>query len=258
MRPIEVIRKVCPAARPSYLAAVEAGDALFRAHGIITPLRLAHFLAQVCHETGGLTIERESGAYSAQRLKEVFGPQKSSAALTDAECRDLAYKPQAIFERVYGLGNPKKAKDLGNTQPGDGYRYRGNGLLQTTGRGNHRRMGEKCGLDFEAHPELVLSAEHALKPALAEWSGGNLNVAADRSDIVAITKKINGGLNGLDSRKVWFGRIRPLIDAVSLKDAPEPAPPPPNIPKPEPAPPAPAKSWLALLIEAILSIFRKN
>ena len=91
---------------------------------------------------------------------------------------------------MYGLGNPKKARELGNTNPGDGFRdIAAAASFVTTGRGNYRRMGQKCGVDFEAHPELVVSAEHALKPALTEWSEGNLNAAADRDDIVAITRK---------------------------------------------------------------------
>src|SRR6185295_11399178 len=105
-----------------------------------------------------------------------------SAKVTADEAPALAHNERALSERVYGLGNPVKAADLGNTQPGDGFLYRGNGVLQTTGRGNHQRMGIACGLDFEGHPELVCAAEHALKPALQEWSDGNLNVAADRND----------------------------------------------------------------------------
>lgn len=219
-RPIDVARKLCRNAKPSYLAAIENGDRLFRERGVDTPLRLSHFLAQAFHETGGLTIEWESGNYSAERLMEIFGVGHHSAAVTESEARQLAHNGPAIFERVYGLGNPKKAAELGNTQPGDGFKYRGGGILQTTGRANYRRMGQKCGVNFEGHPELVLSAEHALNPALAEWSEGNLNAAADRDDIVAITKKINGGLNGLADRKDWYRRIRPSILVVDLVDVP--------------------------------------
>lgn len=139
MRPIELARALCSRARPNYLAALEAGDALFIAAGITTPQRMAHFLAQVFWESGGLTIEYENGNYSAKRLIEIFGVNRHSAAITSDEAQRLAYHPEAIFERVYGLGNPKKARELGNTEPGDGYRYRGTGLLQTTGRGNFRR-----------------------------------------------------------------------------------------------------------------------
>lgn len=224
-RPIEIVRKACPEARASYLAAFEQGDGLFSEHGITTPLRLAHFLAQCLHETGGLTVERESGAYSAERLLQIFGVGKHSAAITPDEAQRLARNGPAIFERVYGLGNPTKAKELGNVNPGDGWRYRGGGVMQTTGRSNYRRMGKKCGVDFETHPKLIVSADHALKPALAEWTEGNLNQTADRGDIRAITKRINGGYNGLPDREAWFRKIRPMIGEVLLIEGSQPAPP---------------------------------
>lgn len=254
MRPVDVVRKVCPKAKPSYLAAFEHGDALFQKHGITTPLRLSHFLAQCLHETGGLTIEWENGNYSASRLMEIFGVGKHSAAVTEAEANFLAKKPQAIFERVYGLGNPKKAKELGNLQEGDGYRYRGGGVMQTTGRSNYRRMGQRCGVDFEGQPELVVSAEHALKPALAEWTEGKLNEAADRSDLRAITKRINGGFNGLADRQAWLQRVSPLITKVDLIDIPAPVIAPPDV---EPVPPKPVTGFAAF-IAAFLSIFKRK
>lgn len=208
-----IVRAVAPEARPNYLATFDAGDQLLAQYGITTPLRVAHFLAQVMHETGGLTIEEESGNYSAARLVEVFGGPRHR--VTSAEANKLAYNPEQIFNRVYGIegvNNPRVlARELGNTEPGDGYRYRGRGILQTTGRGNYRRLGKKCGVDFEARPELVLSAEHALKPALAEWNEGKLNAAADRDDIVAITRKINGGLNGLADRRKWLAKLKKVI-----------------------------------------------
>lgn len=230
-RPIDVVCKLCPKALPAYVAAFENGDGLFAKYGITTPARLAHFLAQCFHETGGLTIARESGNYRAARILEIFGVGHHSAAVTAAEADRLAMNGPALFDRVYGLGNPKKAAELGNTKPGDGWVYRGNGILQTTGRGNHRRMGLKCGVDFEGSPDLVLSAEHALKPALAEWGEGNLNAAADRDDILTITKRINGGTNGLADRKVWLAKLKSLILVVDLKPAapavaPTTAPPP--------------------------------
>jgi len=83
---------------------------------------------------------------------------------------------------------------LGNTEPGDGFRYRGNGVLQTTGRGSHLEVGKACGVDFINTPELASAPEHALKPALHKWSAGKLNVFADTNDIRAITRYINGGV----------------------------------------------------------------
>lgn len=221
MRAVDVVRSLCPNAKKSYVAAFEQGDALFEKYDVTTPRRMSHFLAQVFHETGGLSIEWESGNYSAERLLQIFGVGHHSAAVTPEEAQRLAHNGPAIFERVYGLGNPKKAAELGNTEPGDGWKYRGGGLMQTTGRGNYRRMGIKCGVNFEAKPELVLSAEHALKPALAEWGEGNLNAAADRDDIVAITKRINGGLNGLEDRKTWLSRIKRILINLDLAPKPE-------------------------------------
>lgn len=208
---LDAINRVARNARDNYLDAIRQGDAQFQQHEITTPLRMAHFLAQALHETGGFTILRESMNYSAARLIEIFGVNRHSAAVTAAEAKQLAGQQEAIAERVYGLGNPRKARELGNIEPGDGFRYRGNGVLQTTGRGNHQRMGAACGMDFERHPELVVDPEHALKPALHEWTQNNLNAAADRNDIRTITRRINGGLIGLPERETWFNKLWPLL-----------------------------------------------
>lgn len=213
LRAIDVVRRVAPRAHPSYLAALEAGDAAMTAAGLTTGLRLAHFLAQVLHESGGLTVTYEDMRYRAPRILEIFGVGRHSAAVTPTQAKALAGQPEALAERVYGLGNPAKARELGNTQPGDGFRYRGGGLLQTTGREAYRRLGEECGLGdfYERQPDMVLDARYALAPALAEWRDGGCNAMADRNDIRAITRKINGGYNGLADRVAWFDRIWPLL-----------------------------------------------
>ena len=208
---LAALGRVAPQARDNYLAAIRQGGALFEQHGITTPQRMAHFLAQAMQETGRFTVLRESMSYSVPRMLEIFGVGRHSAKITAAEAPGLAHNEQALAERVYGLGNPSKAAELGNTQPGDGFRYRGNGVLQTTGRGAHRRMGQACGIDFEGNPDLVTAPEHALKPALQEWSDGNLNRFADQNDIRTITLRINGGLNGFDERKAFFAQLLPLV-----------------------------------------------
>jgi putative chitinase len=210
-----VVHQVAPHACENYLEAIRTGDALFAQHKIETPLRVAHFLAQALHETGGFTILRENMNYSASRLIEIFGVNRHSAGVTAVDAAELAGHPEAIAERVYGLGNPRKALELGNTQAGDGYFYRGNGILQTTGRGNHRRMGAACGLDLETDPNLAISPEHALKPALQEWTESNLNAFADRNDIRTITLRINGGLTGLADRQSWFEKAWRLLRSDS-------------------------------------------
>jgi putative chitinase len=215
---IDTVKRVAPRAHDNYLEAIRRGETLFKDHGITTPLCMAHFLAQALHETGGFRILRENMNYSAKRMIEIFGVGRHSAAVTAAEAATLANRPDAIAERVYGLGNPRKARDLGNTAPGDGFRYRGNGVLQTTGRGNHRRMGRACGVDFEGNPDLVMDAEHALKPALSEWTENGLNSFADKNDIRTTTRRINGGFNGLPEREAWFDKVWLL-----LKDVSEPA-----------------------------------
>ena len=212
-RTIAAVNHLAPRAHANYLEALRQGAPLFAKHGITTPQRMAHFLAQAMQETGSFTVLRESMNYRAARIMEIFGVGHHSARITEAEAATLAHSEPALSERVYGLGNPGKAHELGNTEPGDGFHYRGNGVLQTTGRGNHRRMGQACGLDFEGHPEFVSAPEHALKPALQEWTDSNLNVAADRDDIVKITKVINGGVNGLPERKAFFARLLPLLKA---------------------------------------------
>jgi len=208
---IDVVTRISRNAHNNYLEALRQGEALFETHGITTPLRRAHFLAQTLHETGGFTILRENMNYSASRLVEIFGVNRHSAAVTALEAERLARQPKAIAERVYGLGNPRKARELGNTQPGDGFRYRGNGVLQTTGRGNHHRMGTLCGVDFEENPDLVIDPEYALKPALHEWTENELNVFADKNDIRTITRRINGGFMGIDGREAWFNKVWPLL-----------------------------------------------
>jgi len=229
-RAIDVVRQVAPHANANYLAAFERGDVLLQQHEITTPNRLAHFLAQVLHESGGLAIEHESMNYSAPRLMEIFGVGRHSAAVTPAEAERLAHDERGIAERVYGLGNRRKSEELGNKEPGDGFRYRGCGLMQTTGRSNFRLMGQLCGVDFEHNADLVFSAEHALKPALAEWSAGGLNVYADNNDILAISKAINCGSPrskatpiGLQERTTWFAKVRRLIDRVDFQAGAIPA-----------------------------------
>lgn len=209
---IQTIKKVAPRAKPEYIQALQQGGALFKQASINTKLRYAHFLAQILHESGGLTVTFENMNYRAPRIMEIFGVGRHSAAVTKAEAKSLAGHPYELAERVYGIGNPRKAKELGNIKAGDGYKYRGGGILQTTGGSSYKIFGDKCGVDFYNHPEFVCTAEHALKPAIYEWIAKGCNAAADKNDIGSVTRKINGGTNGLSDRKAWFNKIWPLLD----------------------------------------------
>lgn len=210
---VAIVRAVAPLARTNYVAALARGADLLAGHGIGTPKRLAHFLAQILHESAGLRVEHEIMNYRAARLLEIFG-RSHSAKVTAEEAARLAGNPEALAERVYGLGNPRKAAELGNTVPGDGFRYRGGGLMQTTGRGNYRRIGAQCGVDLETRPALIVTADHALKPALIAWTEGALNDFADRDDLVSISRRINFGTVdtkripiGLAARRQWLRKV---------------------------------------------------
>jgi len=218
MRPVDVIRRVAPHARPEYLAAFEAGDGLFAAAGVTTPLRLAHFLAQILEETGGLVITTESGNYSAERMCEVWPGRFHSIAAAEP----YAHNAEKLFNQVY-------ANRMGNGPPssGDGFLYRGRGILQTTGREAYRKYGKRCGVDFESNPDLVFDARYALMPALAEWTDSKCNELADRDDIHSITKRVNGGETNLGERERWLHVVKPIITSVELVPvAPKPQPPP--------------------------------
>lgn len=149
-----------------------AANVHFRTYGILdTGLRLAHFMGQCAHESGGFIYMEEiaSGA---------------------------AYEGRA---------------DLGNIQPGDGKRYKGRGPIQLTGRANYRAFGREIGIDFEAHPEMVAFPSVGLMAAVRYWNSRGLNVKADSDDLIGITKAINGGHNGLEDRKVRTAKAKGLV-----------------------------------------------
>lgn len=131
-------------------------------------LRLAHFMAQLIHESGSFVYMEEiaSGA---------------------------AYEGRT---------------DLGNTQPGDGRRFKGRGPIQITGRDNYRKFGRKIGIDIESNPTIAAVPSIGLHLALEYWKDRNLNALADADDVEAITRKINGGTNGLADRKAQLAKVK--------------------------------------------------
>lgn len=167
---LEQLKHFAPGAKASILAGIAANAELIDDYEIAPPRRLAHFLAQLAHESAGFRtcVEYASGA---------------------------AYENR---------------KDLGNTRPGDGKKYRGRGLIQCTGRANYRaftawakeHIGEAP--DFEATPAAVAEFPWALLSALWYWDTRKLNALADKDDLRGITKKINGGYNGFIDRQNWF------------------------------------------------------
>lgn len=141
----------------------------FPAYGIMdSPLRLAHFMAQLVHESGSFRYMEEIASGAAYEGRE----------------------------------------DLGNIVAGDGKRYKGRGPIQLTGRANYRDFGRRIGIDLERHPEIAAVPSIGLHLALEYWRNRNLNTWADRDDVLAITRKINGGTNGLADRKAHLAKIK--------------------------------------------------
>ena len=165
----------------------DAAPAILPMYGINTPLREAHFWAQAAHETGGFKWMREN-----------WGP-------TPAQ------------EKYEGR------KDLGNIQPGDGKRYAGRGIFQLTGRANYKHFGGLLALDLVGYPDLAAEPENALRIACEYWRSRNINACADADDVVAVTKKINGGTNGIADRRTCLAVAKKMwADQPVAVDDPEP------------------------------------
>lgn len=181
-------------------------------YGIDSPVRVAAFLAQCGHESGSLTRLVENLNYDAQGLATTW-PSRYAVApaarplVPNALARRLARQPQAIANNTYAGRNGN-----GDEASGDGWRYRGRGILQLTGRANYRQAGEVLGYDLEARPDLV--SEQPVIAALTAglyWSTRGCNELADAGDFVAITKKINGGTKGLNERIALRNRAAEVL-----------------------------------------------
>ncbi len=176
-------------------------------YGIDTPERVAHFLAQICHESIRMKAVEENLNYSAEGLRKIF-PKYFTAEMA----REFARKPEQIANRTYG-------GRLGNDAPGDGWKYRGRGLIQLTGKGNYRefnnflRDGGSTD-DVVANPDLVAS-KYAVDCAVWYWTKRGINAAADRDDVRAVTKAINGGYNGLDDRIGLLAKAKKALAGAS-------------------------------------------
>jgi putative chitinase len=206
---LPLLAQLAPNARSSYREAAATAQPVLDRHGITqTPLRLAHFLAQVMHESGALTVQVENLNYSAPRLPMVW----PSRFLPKGPLDPAAYanNPEKLANEVYG-------GRMGNTQPGDGFRYRGRGLLQLTGRDSYQeatrilRSFDPAAPDFVAEPDLVFSAAWAVPIAAAEWDAKGCNAFADLDQITMVTQRINGGQIGIAERRDWLLRVKALL-----------------------------------------------
>ncbi|CAA7615112.1 glycoside hydrolase family 19 protein [Magnetospirillum sp. SS-4] len=195
MLSVDILRAALPAARSTDIArfATPLTEACAE-WGIDTPLRLAAFLAQIAHESGQLRLLAENLNYSAEALLRIF-PRHFDAGQAAAYAR----QPERIGSRVYAnrMGN-------GDEAGGDGWRYRGRGLIQVTGHDNYAACGTALGVDLIAQPELLEQPGSAARSAGWFWHRHDLNRLADARDIATITRRINGGLTGLDDRKACY------------------------------------------------------
>lgn len=197
----------------------------FEAWDIDTPRRVIAWLAQMGHESAGLTRMVESLNYGAGRLVPMFGEhritpeQAARYGRTDEQAADQ----QAIANIVYGGAWGRK--NLGNTEPGDGWRFRGHGLIQITGRANHAavRDGLRERLfeppDFEQEPEALMQPQWAALSAGWFWHSRKLNALADApgfSSFELITRRINGGLNGQEDRLRRWRAGMSVLSAVGV------------------------------------------
>jgi len=173
----------------------ESMNNVFPTYDINTPHRVAAFLAQCGHESGGWTTFEENLNYSAQGLNSIF--KKYFPTLESAQ--PYARKPEMIANKVYGgrMGN-------GPESSGDGYKYRGRGPIQLTGAANYKAFAQEMFDDWQNlydNPDWVTSdRDFALMSAIWFWNKNKLNVQADSGDIKLMTKKINGGYIGLEDR----------------------------------------------------------
>jgi putative chitinase len=165
------LRMLTPTAKPWILSSLSTSfAAVVGPYGILAnPRRLCHFLAQAAHESAGF-----------RTLEEFGGP--------------------TYWSRYEGRG------DLGNTNNGDGVLYHGRGIFQLTGRANYRSMGGKISLALEDDPQLAAEGDVSLRTACEYWKSRRIDVPADSNDIREVTRRINGGFNGLAERETYFRR----------------------------------------------------
>lgn len=218
----EIITSLAPRAREDYVAALVNGANVLDSYSINTPLRLAAFMATISHETGGLTIVRESFNYKSKERIAAVWP-------TRPEAQAYVGQPVALANMVYGsrMGNQKNG-----TADDDGWRYRGGGLIQLTGKDSYAAAGSAIGVDLGNHPELIEEADVSLKAACWEFSKFTDFCDKGESGFRAVCNGINRGnaLSKLDpigwmDRQQWYQRWsgvlvngKPADDTLSYGD----------------------------------------
>lgn len=185
---------------------LDALNKILPAYRINSPLRVAGFMAQCCHESNNFKVLEENLNYSAEGLNKIF-PKYFIKSGRDAA--KYAKQPEKIANVVYGgrMGN-------GDEKSGDGYRYRGRGVIQLTGKDNYTAFGKDANVNRT--PEQVIEYLSTKRGALASaawyWNSRSINDAADAGDIVKMTKLVNGGTIGLEDRKKHYEHILEILE----------------------------------------------
>lgn len=193
---LEILQQLCPKTRRTTLEQfVEPLNTVMEYYDITTPQRAAAFLAQCAHESGGFTAVRENLNYSAKGLMTTFRKYFPD----EATAKRYERQGDAIANRVYAnrMGN-------GPESSGDGARFKGRGVIQLTGRQNYERFAKDLGITVEECVEYLETPAGAVSSAGWFWDNNNLNVLADREDMLMLTKRINGGVLGLQDRLEHF------------------------------------------------------
>ena len=183
---------------------LEALNEILPEYEINTPKRVAAFIAQCAHESGGFRALKENLNYKAESLVRVF-PKYFK---TLAEAKQYEKKPEKIANKIYGgrMGN-------GPESSGDGFRYCGRGLIQLTGKENYTWFAESLEMPLEDVPEYLQTFEGAVQSACWFWETNNLNQWADKGDILTLTKRINGGTIGLEDRIKHYNHALHVLGA---------------------------------------------
>lgn len=188
--------RILPNARPVAGVFVPALNRAMNRYRIDSPVRRAAFLAQVGHESGQLRRLVENLNYSAAGLAATWpGRFRAANGQPNALAKSLERQPERIANHVYA-----DRLDNGSAESGDGWRYRGRGLIQLTGRQNYRACGTAIGADLLANPELLEQPEWAALSAAWYWASNGLNELADAGRFTDITRRINGGTHGQPER----------------------------------------------------------
>lgn len=186
---------------------LDALNEILPEYEINTPQRVAAFVAQCAHESGGFKVLKENLNYKAASLRKIFPKYFPDDAIAN-QYASLPNKQEAIANRVYAnrMGN-------GDEASGDGFRYCGRGLIQLTGKENYSWFAASLEMDPEDVPEYLGTFEGAVQSACWFWESNNLNQWADKGDILTLTKRINGGTIGLEDRIKHYNHALHVLGA---------------------------------------------